>query len=139
MLSGTYTRRLWKGVAVNNKTFAVAYWEFAEKVKSKAFIISLVLMPIIMVAFGILPTLLAFKEDDKTITVGIVDETGTLVQPLAEKLDQKYKLSSGQPNFAVKNLGSDAGLPTKTEANRMVVDGKVEGYFFIPKAVYDSG
>ncbi len=33
--------------------------EFMEKVKSKAFITSLVLMPLIMVVFGVLPGLLA--------------------------------------------------------------------------------
>ena len=124
---------------MNNKALRVAIWEFTEKVKSKAFIISLVLMPIIMVAFGVLPTLLAMKEDDKPSTVGILDETNSLAQPLAARLDEKYKLGKGQPNYFIKNLGGETGLPTKAEANRYVAEGTIEGYFYVPKTIYDSG
>lgn len=125
---------------MNNKALRVALWEFLEKVKTKAFIISLVLMPVIMVGFGILPTFLSMKEDDKPITVGIVDETGTFVRPLADELDQKYKLSSGQPNYIIRNLAEPNGtVPTRGEANLMVAHGSMEGYFWIPKTVYDSG
>ena len=115
-------------------------WEFLEKVKTKAFIISLVLMPVIMIAFGILPTFLSMKEDEKPITIGVVDESGAIIQPLAAKLDQKYKLSKGEPNYIIKNLLMiDGALPTKSEANKMVSRGNMEGYFYIPKSVYDSG
>ncbi len=125
---------------MNHKALRVATWEFLEKVKTKAFVISLVLMPVIMVAFGVLPTFLSMKEDEKPITIGIADETGTIVRPLAEQLDLKYKLSGGQPNYIIKNLATAEGtLPTKTEANRMVAQGSMEGYFFVPKTVYDSG
>ncbi|HEY6951419.1 MAG TPA: ABC transporter permease [Bacteroidota bacterium] len=125
---------------MNNKALQVARWEFMEKVKSKAFIISLVLMPVIMIGFGVLPTLLAMKEDEKPITVGIIDETGSVVAPLAEKLDEKYKLSKNQPNYIIRNLsGAEGVLPTKSEANRLVSNGTVEGYFIIPSTVFDSG
>ncbi len=124
---------------MNNKAFKVASWEFLEKVKSKAFIVSLVLMPIIIVGFSIIPGLLAMKGDDKPITVGVVDETGTLVKPLAERLDHKYKLGSDQPNYIIRNLGFENGEMSKAGANRLVSDGKIEGYFYVPKTVYDSG
>ncbi len=124
---------------MRDKALKVATWEFMEKVKSKAFIVSLVLMPIIIVAFSVIPGLLAMKEDDKPVTVGILDETGTLVQPLSERLDQKYKLAGGQPNYIIRNLGSESGDLSKSQANRMVSDGKIEGYFYVPVTVYDSG
>ncbi|MEK6570789.1 MAG: hypothetical protein AABZ61_05425 [Bacteroidota bacterium] len=41
-----------------NKALTVARWEYLEKIKSKAFLISLFLMPIIMIGMGVLPTLL---------------------------------------------------------------------------------
>lgn len=125
---------------MSHKALQVAMWEFLEKVKSKAFIISLVVMPVIIVGFSIVPGLLAMKEDDKPVTVGIIDETGTLVRPFAEKLDQKYKLSGGQPNYVIKNLSvGDGVVPTKDEANRLVAEGSMDGYLYIPKTVYDSG
>ena len=125
---------------MNHKALRVATWEFLEKVKTKAFIISLVLMPVIMVGFGILPTFLSMKEDEKPIAIGIADETGTLIHPLAQELEQKYKLSGGQPNYIVKNLATEEGsLPTRVEANKMVANGTIEGYFLVPRSVYDSG
>ncbi len=125
---------------MRNKALQVALWEFLEKVKTKAFIISLVLMPVIMVAFMILPTLLSMKEDEKPITIGIVDATGILVGPLAQELDEKYKLSDGQPNYIIRSIpleGNDASV--KEAANKMVAKGSIDGYFFVPRSVYDSG
>jgi ABC-2 type transport system permease protein len=122
------------------KYLDVARWEFMEKVKSKAFIISLVLMPLIMVVFGVLPGLLASKPDDKVITVGIIDETGQILQPLAAKLDEKYKLPDGRPNYHVRNLKED-GLSDdlKAKSVKLITNKEMEGYFTIPASVYDSG
>ncbi|MBI5464888.1 MAG: ABC transporter permease, partial [Ignavibacteriales bacterium] len=122
------------------KYLQVAKWEFSEKVKSKAFIISLVLMPIIMVVFGVLPSMLLGKEDEKQITIGVIDETNQLLGPLANRLDEKYKLSTKQPNYVVKNLNDNRPFAAlRSSANAQVVSKNIEGYFYIPAAVFDSG
>jgi ABC-2 type transport system permease protein len=122
------------------KYLDVARWEFMEKVKSKAFIISLILMPVIMVVFGVLPGLLASKPDDKPISIGMIDETGKILQPLSAKLDEKYKLPDGRPNYVLRNLKED-GSPEeiKNRAIKLITTKEIEGYFSIPSAVYDSG
>jgi len=118
----------------------VAKWEFLEKVKSKAFIISLVLMPIIMVIFGVLPGLLASKPDDKPIVVGVIDETDSIVGPLAAKLEEKYRLPDDQPNYVLRNLKEDLGFDEmKARAMKLIAEDEIEGYFYIPSTVYDSG
>ena len=48
------------------KVLVVAKWEYLEKVKSKAFLIGLFLMPIIMVGMGLFSGLLAAREDTST-------------------------------------------------------------------------
>jgi len=124
------------------KFLDVARWEFLEKVKSKAFLISLVLMPIIMVGFGVLPGVLASQEDEKTLTIGIVDETGMIAGALERRLNEKYKLSEGKPNYILKDLKTiDAGSPEqlKALANALVSGGDIEGFFTIPPSVFDSG
>ncbi|HCA81512.1 MAG TPA: hypothetical protein DEP53_17410 [Bacteroidetes bacterium] len=122
------------------KYLEVAKWEFLEKVKSKAFIISLIVMPVIMVLFGVLPGLLASKPDDKTTTIGVIDETGQIINRLSERLDEKYKLPDGRPNYMIRNL-QEEGTPEeqRTRAVRMVTEKKVEGYFHIPASAFDSG
>jgi ABC-2 type transport system permease protein len=123
------------------KYLEVAKWEFLEKVKSKAFIISLVLMPFIMVLFGVLPGVLASKQDDKPSLVGMIDETNELVAPLSKRLDEKYRIGRERPNYIIRNLTSrDQPFESlKKGANTLVAEGEIEGYFHIPKTVFDSG
>ena len=125
---------------MKNKAFEVAKWEFMEKVKSKAFIISLVLMPIIIVAMVIVPALLASKTDDESVRIGIIDDTHKLIQPLGDKLDREFRLKNGQPNYILRNLSEGkSASEAKLEAIRLVTAGTIEGYFYIPATAYDSG
>ncbi len=122
------------------KYLEVAKWEFLEKVKSKAFLISLVLMPLIMIVFGFLPGLLASKPDDKPIAIGVIDETGKILTPLSERLDEKYKLPDGRPNYVLRNLKEDVSFDEmKARATKLIASKQIEGYFYIPATVYDSG
>ncbi len=125
---------------MKSKAFQVAVWEFSEKVKSKAFIISLVVMPVIMVLFGVLPGLLVSRPDTTATVVGIIDETNSIVGPLAKRLDEKFKLPDGQPNYVIKNLSLQGAIEKKkVAANRMVTAGDITGYFYFPSAIFDSG
>jgi ABC-2 type transport system permease protein len=122
------------------KFLDVAKWEFVEKVKSKAFLISLVLLPIIMVVFGFLPGLLASKPDTKPIAIGMIDETGKILGPLSERLDEKYKLPDGGPNYVLRNLKEDESFDEmKAKATKLIASKQIDGYFYIPASVYDSG
>lgn len=122
------------------KKLDIAKWEFLEKVRSKAFLVSLVLMPAIMVGFGVLPTLFASKGDDSSVVIGIIDETGMLLNSLSEKLDQKYRLPNDSPNYVLRNLGTD-GTPEnrRRNANQMVSTGEIEGYFYMSSEVLEKG
>lgn len=118
----------------------VAIWEFSEKVKSKAFIISLVIMPVVMILFGILPGLLASRPDSNATIIGVIDETGSIVHSLSKKINEKFKLPNGQPNYIVRNITVANNLEkAKEEANRLVLSGDIAGYFYFPPTIYDSG
>jgi len=125
---------------MNSKALQVALWEFVEKIKSKAFIISLVIMPVFMVLFGLLPSLLVSRPDANATVIGIIDETGSIVGPLAKRLDEKFKLPDGQPNYVLRNLGLEGDIEKKKmDATRMVTTGEITGYFYFPPAIFDSG
>ena len=122
------------------KAFQVAKWEFIEKVKSKAFIISLILMPIIIAAMALLPAMLASKADEEPVHIGIIDDTQKLIQPLGEKLDREFRLKNGQPNYILRNLSEGKSLEeARREANKLVSSESIEGYFLIPGLAFDSG
>jgi ABC-2 type transport system permease protein len=125
---------------MNSKALKVALWEFGEKIKSKAFIISLIIMPVMMIIFGVLPTLLISRPDTNATVIGIIDDSGNIVGPLAKRIDEKYKLPDGQPNYVLRNLGLEGDIEKKKiEATRMVTNGDITGYFYFPPAIFDSG
>ena len=122
-----------------SKILTIARWEFLEKVKTKSFIISLVITPLIIIMFSILPTLLTQKEDLRTKLIGVVDTSGIYFYKLVDELEQ-YKLDNFQPNYILLNLADDKKSlkQLKIEADKDVTDSKIEGFLFILNGGTDS-
>ena len=118
------------------KTVAVARWEYTEKVKSKAFLISLFLTPAIMIAASVIPALLASQADTESKTIGIIDLSGQVVQPLARILEERHKLPNGQPNYLLRSFPpgpqADVTVPKRT-ADSLTVADALEGYLIISR------
>lgn len=69
-----------------NKTFAVIRREYVERVRTRAFLISTLLLPVFMVAMAVLPALL-MRGGDHTSRVAVVDASGAgLGQPVMTAL-----------------------------------------------------
>jgi len=120
------------------KAFTVARWEYIEKVKSKAFLITLFLMPIIMISFGVIPSLLASRPDKDSKIIGIIDLNGEIVQPLSKYLDERYKLPDGRPNYVLRTiqLSPDSNVNSaKISADSITTGGEIEGYLVINKSI----
>lgn len=115
-----------------NKALAIAKWEFMEKIKSKAMIISFFLTPLIILGFSILPSVFAEKDEATTQAIGIIDETQNYFTPLSDKLSE-FKLEDKQPRYVIVNLfkQNEPLDSLKAEANRNVVKKKIEGYLML--------
>jgi ABC-2 type transport system permease protein len=138
--NGNIYRTYKKVLTMESKAIKIAVWEFMEKVKSKAFILSLILMPIIIGAMAILPALFASKADDEPVQIGIIDGTQKLVGQLGEIIDREYRLKNDQPNYILRNISSGRSAEeARVEGARLVASDAIEGYFFIPVMVIDSG
>ncbi len=123
------------------KALAVARWEFIEKVKTKAFIISLILTPIFMIGAFVLPTLLITKPDTEPRIIGVIDETNRFGELLASQLENKYKLPNGKPNYIIRNIGNSTLFnleEAKGEADKLVLNEDIEGYLVIPSTIYSD-
>ncbi len=122
-----------------NKILTIARWEYLEKVKTKTFIISLVITPLIIIMFSLLPTLLTQKEDQRTKVIGLVDTSGIYFHHLTDELEQ-YKLDDNQPNYILLNLADNKKTlkQLKIEADKDVIDNKIEGFLFILNSGTDS-
>jgi ABC-2 type transport system permease protein len=121
------------------KIYTIARWEYLEKVKTKTFIISLVITPLIIIMFTILPTLLTQKEDLRTKLIGVIDTSGIYFYRLAEELE-KYRLDNFQPSYILLNLADNEKTlkQLKTKADKDVSDSKIEGFLVILNGGTDS-
>ncbi len=124
-----------------NKILHIAKWEFIEKVKTKAFIISLVMMPMIMTIFGVLPGLLASKSDEKTKMFGIIDRTGQYTALLSANIVGKYTLPNGTPNYSLMAITDpDTAIDHLVKlGTSKILENQIEGLFVIPANIEERG
>lgn len=121
------------------KIFTIAKWEYLEKVKTKAFIISLIVTPIIIVSVTILPSLIFRDESPNVEMIGIIDTSGKYFEFIREELE-KYEMPDGQKNYVLINLtqpGKSAEESTRN-ADKSVLDKFVNGYLIIESIENDS-
>ena len=122
-----------------NKTFAVAKWEFLEKIKTKAFVISMIMTPIIIIAFTVLPTLLSTQEETSTKVIGIIEATNTYF-PLIKQRTEAVKLDNKLPRYVLINL-NDTNKTNKellSKADKEMFNNKLNSCLFIQNALTDS-
>ena len=85
------------------KIITIAKWEYLEKVKTRAFILSLIITPIVLVSVTILPSII-FRDESPTVEMfGVIDTSGIYYNFIDEEF-QKYKLPDGQNNYVLLNL-----------------------------------
>ena len=123
-----------------DKSLRIAKWEFLERVKTKAFIIGLFMMPMIIAVFTVIPSLLASKADEKMRTIGVIDETGSLLPYLSQRI-AKFKLPDSSANYQlVKITDVDSSREhLKILATAKILDNEIEGYFLLPSDVMETG
>ena len=121
------------------KTLAVAKWEFMEKIKTKAFIISMVITPLIIIAFSILPTLLSTQETTTTKIVGIIDPTAAYFLNIKAKLAAE-KLPDKLPRYVVVNMTEENKSVQQMvkDADKEILNNKLNSCLFIKNGLTDS-
>jgi ABC-2 type transport system permease protein len=123
------------------KVLAVARWEYLEKVKSKIFLIGLLLTPIIMVGMGVLPTMFVTQEDKQSRLVGVIDPDGRSLEAFANRMQTQYLLKNKEPNYIILPLPSGNGTNLAAailDAKRRVLTDQIEGYFIMPGGENDT-
>jgi ABC-2 type transport system permease protein len=125
---------------MENKSLRVAKWEFLERVKTKAFIIGLFMMPTIIAVFTVIPNLLASKADEKMRTIGVIDETDSLLPYLSQRI-AKFKLPDSSANYQLVKITDDdrSREHLKILATAKILDNEIEGYFLLPVDVMEKG
>ena len=121
------------------KIISIARWEYLEKVKTKTFIISLIITPLLIISFSVLPSILFRQDYNNVQVIGIIDNTNKYFHNIEEEL-QKYILPDGQNKYVLINLTqNNQNLEAmKKLADRKVLENLLEGYLIIQLKENDS-
>lgn len=121
------------------KIITISLWEYLEKVKTKAFIISLIVTPLILITVTLLPSLLVRDENPKVEVIGVIDTSEVYFQFLTEEF-QKFVLPDGQKNYILINLNQSNKTYEERikSADKDVLNGIIEGYLIIKVIEGDS-
>lgn len=121
------------------KSIIVAKWEYLEKIKTKSFIISMILFPIIMVGLGILPGYFASREDSETKVFGFLQNNINIYGQFSTILE-KYKLSDGQPNYLLRSINKENNQIERNKlfGDSLVFQEQIRGYILIESLTKDS-
>ena len=114
------------------KILEVARWEYIEKIRTKAFIISVIITPILIILFSIIPTMVINESVESTKLIGIIDENQIDMDELNLELSA-FKLKNEQPAYILINLKNNTLSPTENviEADKKIKSGQIYGYFVV--------
>ncbi len=106
----------------------VARWEYMTRIRSKFFVISTLLMPLLIVGFTIVPMWLLDDTSSDGLTLAIADESGQWEQVIGELLDARYSTPDGTPRYPRVPLATE-GLPLRrSEAEALLMNGAIRPY-----------
>jgi ABC-2 type transport system permease protein len=122
----------WKSVST------VAWWEFIQKVKTKAFILSMILSPVIMGIFSVVPILLtsvSVEEPKKILILDKEQAIGKVVKPMLDSITY----SGGEKKFEVTVKAIDPSLKLNIATyQQALLREEYVGMIIIPADVYTS-
>jgi ABC-2 type transport system permease protein len=108
-----------------DKILLIARSEYLRRVRSKTFVFTTLLAPLLALVVIALPIVfMALAEDEAGRVLAVVDETGRLAAPLAEALPEAYLVES-------------TTAPVDTLRAR-VLDGRLDGFFVLPAGLLDG-
>jgi ABC-2 type transport system permease protein len=108
----------------------VARREYFERVRSKAFIVSTFVGPLVLVGLMAGPGLLMNRQRGKPLRVEVIDATGALRPSVEGALARRE--TDGALRFVV--VPSPGGSPeqARAAARQAIIDGRLDAYLYLP-------
>lgn len=115
-----------------NRLLAIIRREYVARVRSKWFIVTTILAPLLLVGAMALPVMLATRAVERTISVSVLDESGRV---LRELLDTEA-FSGGRFRLVPAPHGETAR--SLELLRRQVLEGDLDGYLYLPAGVLEG-
>ena len=116
-----------------NRMLPVVRREYLERVRSKLFVISTLVGPLLVAGVTLVPGLLMQKQRGKPLRLAIVDRTGVLGPAAAQSLARRR--ASGDARFEIVQVSGADSEAARAELTRDVVAGRLDGYVVLPRDI----
>ena len=118
-----------------DQIFHIIKWEFINRIKTKLFIFTTFVLPILIGGMTYLPTILIDLEPENSTKVAIVynNDISLLVNRFQAQTYSSLTLKNGLPQFQFVRYGSEK------EALDSVLNNGIDAYMYIPSSVLDTG
>lgn len=121
-----------------HKIFTIIKREYKESVFKKSFIVMTILMPILMIAMGIVPSLLVRMDVETPSVLNIYDETGLIEAKLPVALNDT--LQDGAPRFMLNFIQKSEQIEALISNQKYLISEEaIDGFLFIPDSATESG
>ena len=115
--------------------FHIVKWEFINRIKTKLFIFTTFVLPILIGGMTYLPTILIDLEPENSTNVGLVysDDISLLVKRFQKQTYSSLILKNGLPQFQFVRYNSEE------EALDSVLNNGIDAYMYINSSILDTG
>jgi ABC-2 type transport system permease protein len=111
------------------RVVAVARREYRERVRSKAFVVSTVLGPVLMAGFLVVPAAVMARQRGRPLRVAVLDAQGSLRADVEQSLARRE--AAGRTRFEIHPAPAGAADPRQA-LREAVVKGSLDAYVYLP-------
>jgi ABC-2 type transport system permease protein len=120
-----------------HKIFTIIKREYKEAVLKKSFLVMTMLMPVLMIAMAVVPSLLAQMDVEEPSVIQIYDESGIVSANIDSLFNDTF--ADGSPRFITNLLNSVISRDLIIQsAKDNLLNGKIDGLLVIPSGLVNG-
>ena len=122
-----------------NPVWLVARWEYIIRIRSKFFLVSTLLMPLLIVGMIFLPVMLLDEDNTQGLTLAIVDGSGEWAGQIGQLLDERHRTPDGAPRYPRYALLNENRHGQRAEAAALLEAGVIDAYLVVEPEFITTG
>jgi len=119
-----------------HKLWLVIKREYLTRVRTKGFIFSTVIVPVLTIGILVMQIVTASRQTGRTLNIVVLDHDGNLASAVIKGLDGKLK--NGQPEFHVVQTLERPPAGTEDNLRAQVLNGQLDAFLVLPSKVTDG-
>ncbi len=119
-----------------HKLWLVIKREYLTRVRTKGFIFSTVIVPLLTVGVLLLQIFTASRQAGRTLRIVVLDQTGRLADSVTKGLNAK--LPNGLPEFQIVRTVEEPSASEQDGLRAQVLNGQVDAFLLLPAGITDG-